>query len=190
MGFVAVVAVPLVGWLSILLWRSPDSCGFGYHARQHVRIYEDAGEISGMTGSQPRYVSAGLSTTLPRFLHRVFMVGALIGAVLWIDMVSGKKSCCHIRTIRPACSLFMRWISKQADFANRGGSRLASVLWLHVRCASSAARTDCSGLGKLSWRCVCERGAGKARADQDGDYGMFRSPAVQCAVRLWSGSAH
>ena len=87
----AVVAAPLVGWLSILLWRSPDSCGFGYHARQHIRIYGDTHAAPGMTGSQPQYISAGLSTTLPRFLHRVLMVGALIGAVLWIDMVSGKQ---------------------------------------------------------------------------------------------------
>eukprot|EP01043_Picozoa_sp_COSAG02_P089164 COSAG02_NODE_26170_length_639_cov_0.901852_1_plen_162_part_01 len=32
-GFVAVIATPFVGWLTILLWRSPDSCGFGFHAR-------------------------------------------------------------------------------------------------------------------------------------------------------------
>ena len=89
-GFVAVVAAPLVGWLTILLWRSPDSCGFGFHTRHHVRVYEDVGNASGVSGSQARYISAGLSSTLPHWLHRVLMVGSLIGAVIWIDMVSGK----------------------------------------------------------------------------------------------------
>ena len=131
MGFVAVVAAPLVGWLTILLWRSPDSCGFGFRARHHMSqctgnppllvscgsmlilveitgVYEDTDDTAGVVGSQPRYVSAGLSTTLPPFLHRVLMVGGLIGAVIWIDMVSGQcrskpdvacgfRDCCVIK---------------------------------------------------------------------------------------------
>ena len=90
-GFVAVVAAPLVGWLTILLWRSPGSCGFGFRARHHTRVHDDdSNDAAGVVGSQPRYVSGGLSTTLPPFLHRFLMVGGLIGAVIWIDMVSGE----------------------------------------------------------------------------------------------------
>lgn len=89
-GFVACVSAPLVGWLAIILWRSPDSCGFGFRARQHKRVYDDSVDGRGVEGSQPRYVAMGVATTLPPCLHRMFMVGGLVGAVLWIDIVSGE----------------------------------------------------------------------------------------------------
>ena len=47
----------------------------------------DAGSSS---SSQTGRGGGGGRATVPRSLHRLFMTGALLGAVLWIDFVSGE----------------------------------------------------------------------------------------------------